>query len=70
MVSRVGFAFTLVLAALLAGCGGKSEAKKNVGPVVNTPPTGAANPGAGATPSGEAPANSAPVPPPLRNPDP
>lgn len=62
MQARFGFLLTVVVAAFLAGCGGKEEVKKNEGTIVNVAPTAASPPGGGAD-SG-APAPNQPLPPP------
>ena len=54
MLARFGFAFVIVLATVLVGCGGKEEVKKNEGTLVHTMPTAG-------TPAGGAPAPGAPA---------
>jgi hypothetical protein len=55
MLARFGFAFTIVLATVLAGCGGKEEVKKNEGTLTNKMPTGGTpgGPAGGATGAGK-----------------
>ena len=48
MLARFGFAFAILLATVLAGCGGKAEVKKNEGKLVNTMPSAGGAPGGGA----------------------
>ena len=66
MLARFSFVFAMALTAVLAGCGGKEEVKKNEGTIVNVPPTAAAPPGAPApTTGGPAVTNQAKPPPPI-----
>ena len=50
MPARLRFACAITLAAVLGGCGGKQEVKKNEGTIVNTPPTTTGAPSAGVSP--------------------
>ena len=64
MLARFSGAFGIVMAALLVGCDGKGEVKKNEGKIENVAPTAATPPGGTAPAAGSPAATNQPKPPP------